>query len=58
MPNIPITDGFGLNLQASLDPKSAFAKYFQHPPASRCCNKIWPRFRTSHWSDFLWNLRK
>ena len=33
MPNIPISDGFGLNLQASLDPKSAFAKYFQHPPA-------------------------
>ena len=32
MPNIPITDGFGLNLQASLNPKSAFAKYFQQPP--------------------------
>lgn len=33
MPNIPITDGFGLNLQAGLNPKSAFAKYFQQPPA-------------------------
>jgi hypothetical protein len=33
VPNIPISDGFGLNLQASLDPKSAFAKYFQQPPS-------------------------
>ena len=33
MPNIPISDGFGLDVQASLDPKSAFAKYFQQPPA-------------------------
>lgn len=33
MPNIPIADGFGLNLQASLNPNSAFAKYFQSPPA-------------------------
>ena len=33
MANIPLTDGFGLDLQASLDPKSAFAKYFQHPPS-------------------------
>ena len=33
MPNIPITDGFGLDVQASLDPKSAFAKYFQQPPS-------------------------
>jgi hypothetical protein len=31
--NIPVTDGFGLDLQATLDPKSAFAKYFQHPPS-------------------------
>ena len=31
MPNIPITDGFGLDLQASLDPKSALAKYLQQP---------------------------
>ena len=33
MANIPISDGFGLDLQATLDPKSAFAKYFQHPPS-------------------------
>ena len=33
MPNIPISDGFGLDLQASLDPKSAFAKYFQQLPS-------------------------
>ena len=33
MPNIPLTDGYGLDLQASLDPKSAFAKYFQKPPS-------------------------
>ena len=33
MPNIPIADGYGLNLQASLNPNSAFAKYFQHPPS-------------------------
>ena len=33
MPNIPLTDGYGLNLQASLDPKSAFAKYFRQPPS-------------------------
>jgi hypothetical protein len=33
MPIIPITDGFGLNLQAALDPKSAFAKYFQQLPS-------------------------
>ena len=33
MPIIPIADGFGLNLQASLNPNSAFAKYFQSPPA-------------------------
>ena len=32
VPNIPISDGFGLDVQASLDPKSAFAKYFQQPP--------------------------
>jgi hypothetical protein len=31
VPNIPITDGFGLDLQASLDPKSALAKYLQQP---------------------------
>jgi hypothetical protein len=33
MPNIPVADGFGLNVQASLNPKSGFAKYFQHPPS-------------------------
>jgi len=33
VPNIPITDGFGLDLQAGLNPNSAFAKYFQQPPA-------------------------
>ena len=33
MPIIPIADGFGLNLQANLNPNSAFAKYFQNPPA-------------------------
>ena len=33
MPNIPIADGFGLNLQAGLNPHSAFAKYFQQPPS-------------------------
>ena len=33
MPNIPIVDGFGLDLQASLDPKFGFAKYFQQPPS-------------------------
>jgi hypothetical protein len=32
LPTIPLADGFGLNLQASLNPKSAFAKYFQQPP--------------------------
>ncbi len=32
MPNIPITDGYGLDVQASLNPNSAFAKYFQQPP--------------------------
>jgi hypothetical protein len=33
VPIVPIADGFGLNLQASLNPNSAFAKYFQSPPA-------------------------
>lgn len=33
MPTISIADGFGLNLQASLNPKSGFAKYFQQPPS-------------------------
>src|ERR1700722_19385158 len=33
MPTVPLTDGFGLALQASLNPKSAFAKYFQQPPS-------------------------
>ena len=33
MPNIPITDGYGLDVQASLNPNSAFAKYFRQPPA-------------------------
>ena len=28
-----MTDGFGLNVQASLDPESPFAKYFQSPPS-------------------------
>jgi hypothetical protein len=32
MPTISIADGFGLDIKASLDPKSAFAKYFQQPP--------------------------
>jgi hypothetical protein len=32
MPTISITDGFGLNLQAALDSKSALAKYFQNVP--------------------------
>jgi hypothetical protein len=34
VPTIPIVDGYGLNLQASLNPDSAFAKYFQNPPSS------------------------
>ena len=33
MPTISIADGFGLDVKASLDPKSAFAKYFQQPPS-------------------------
>ena len=33
MPTIPIVDGFGLNVQAALDPNSAFAKYFQQIPS-------------------------
>ena len=33
MPTIAIADGFGLNLQAGLNPQSAFAKYFQQPPS-------------------------
>ena len=33
MPTISIADGFGLNVQAALDPKSAFAKYFQKLPS-------------------------
>jgi hypothetical protein len=33
MPTIGIADGFGLELEAALDPKSAFAKYFQKLPS-------------------------
>ena len=33
MPNVSIADGFGLDLQAALNPKSAFAKYFTQPPS-------------------------
>jgi hypothetical protein len=33
MTTISIADGFGLNVQAVLDPKSAFAKYFQKLPS-------------------------
>src|SRR5208283_1842692 len=33
MPTIQIVDGFGLDLQAALNPSSAFAKYFQKPPS-------------------------
>lgn len=33
MPIVPIADGFGLDLQASLDSNSAFAKYFQSLPS-------------------------
>jgi len=33
VPNIAIADGFGLDVQAGMNPKSAFAKYFQQPPA-------------------------
>ena len=32
MPTIQIVDGFGLDLQAALNPSSAFAKYFQQLP--------------------------
>lgn len=39
MPNVPLSDGFGLNLQASLNPDSAFAKYFQSPPALSAVQK-------------------
>ena len=33
MPTIQIVDGFGLDLQAALNPSSAFAKYFQQLPS-------------------------
>ena len=33
MPTIQIIDGFGLDLQAALNPSSAFAKYFQQLPS-------------------------
>ena len=33
MPNIPLVDGLGLDVQASPSPASAFAKYFKSPPA-------------------------
>ena len=33
MPTIQIVDGFGLDLQAALNPNSAFAKYFQQAPS-------------------------
>lgn len=33
MPSVPISDGFGLNLSAQLNPQSAFAEYFQNPPS-------------------------
>jgi hypothetical protein len=33
VPNIPLVDGFGLDVQASPSPASAFAKYFKNPPA-------------------------
>ena len=33
MPTIQIVDGFGLDLQAALNPGSAFAKYFQQLPS-------------------------
>jgi hypothetical protein len=33
MPNISIADGYGLDVQATLNSNSAFAKYFQQPPA-------------------------
>ena len=33
MPNIQIVDGFGLDVQAALNPNSAFAKYFQKLPS-------------------------
>jgi len=32
VPTIQIVDGFGLDLQAALNPSSAFAKYFQQLP--------------------------
>ena len=33
MPDIQIVDGFGLDLQAALNPSSAFAKYFRQLPS-------------------------
>ena len=33
VPNIPLVDGFGLNVQASPSPASAFAKYFNPLPS-------------------------
>ncbi len=33
MPTIQIVDGFGLDLQAAMNPSSAFAKYFQKLPS-------------------------
>ena len=33
MPTIGLVDGFGLDLEAAMNPNSAFSKYFQKPPS-------------------------